>query len=106
MNSVVIFNPSQILLKATAYEEVSVGASATPLTATLAGNCFRAVIKLDGGGACRYRIDGGTPSATVGVPFFDGEQLELSQADALAFRAFRVDVTNPTMRVTYLAPVF
>jgi hypothetical protein len=106
VNSVVTFNPSQVLLKATAYEEISVGATPTPLDATKAARCYRAFIKLDGGGSCRYRIDGGTPSATVGIPFYDGEQVELSQADAQAFLAFRMDVTNPIMRVTYLASVF
>lgn len=105
MNSVVTFNSSQIVLKATDYEEVSVGASSTPLDATKAARCWRAVIKLDGGGSCRYLLTGGTPSAVVGTPFYDGEELELSQADAIAFRAFRMDVTNPTMRVTYMAPV-
>jgi hypothetical protein len=105
MNAVVTFPASQITLKARAYEEISLGAVVTALDAVKAGNCFRAVIKTDGGGTLRYRIDGGTPSATVGTIMYDGEQLELSQADAMAFLAFRVDVVNPILRVIYLAPL-
>lgn len=105
MNAVVPFRPEQIRLQVVAYEEISLGAVSTPLNATLAARCWRAVIKTDGGGTLRYRLDGGIPSATVGVPMYDGEQLELSHDDAVAFLAFRVDVTNPILRVIYYAPV-
>jgi hypothetical protein len=105
MNATVPFSPAQIRLQVTAYEEISLGAVSTPLDATKAGRCWRAVIKTDGGGTLRYRIDGGVPSQTVGTIFYDGEQLELSHDDAVAFLAFRVDAINPILRVNYYAPV-
>jgi hypothetical protein len=101
VNASVPFNPAQIRLVVRDYEEISVGAVATPLDATKAANCFRAVIKTDGGGSLRFRLDGGVPSGTVGTPMYDGEQLELSHDDAMAFLAFRLGATNPTMRVMY-----
>lgn len=106
MNSVVTFPASQITLVARDYEAIDLGAVSTGLNATKAGNCFRAVIKTDGGGMLRYRIDdnGVAPTASEGTVMYDGEQLELSQADALLFRAIRVGTTNPQLRVIYLAP--
>jgi hypothetical protein len=106
LNAVVTFPASQITLRATAYEEISVGATVTLLDATKAKQCFRASIKTDGGGNLRYTLDGTTPSGTVGTIFYDGEQLELSQADAIALKMFRAGAVNPVCRVTYVAPIF
>lgn len=104
MNSVITWPGAQTRFIARDYEEISVGASAVPLDATKAGNAFRAVIKTDGGGTLRYRIDGVAPTLTVGYPLYDGEQVELSHDDAMLFQAIRVGGTNAVMHVIYLRP--
>jgi hypothetical protein len=105
MNASVTYPAAQITLRARAYEDIDLGAVSTALNATKAGNCFRAVIKTDGGGNLRYLIDGSAPTSTVGTILYDGEQVELSHDDAELFRAIRVGAVNPQLRVVYLAPL-
>jgi len=104
MNAVVTYPASQTRLVAREFEQISVGAVATALTAAYAASCFRAAIKVENGGTCRYRIDGTAPTAAIGTLLFDGEQLELSHDDAMLFQAFRVGAVNPLLDVTYLRP--
>lgn len=104
MNSVITWPGAQTRFIARDYEDVTVGAVAVPLTAALAAQAFRAVLKVDGGATIRYRLDGVAPTASVGYIAYDGEQVELSHDDAMTFQAIRVGGTNATLRVIYYRP--
>lgn len=103
MNFVLAIDPTHVTLAGVNYEEIVLTGASTPLNATKAGACWYAVIRADGGGTARYRIDGqAAPTAAIGMPFLDGETLVLSRIEAQAFRAF-LSTGAITLRVTYLA---
>lgn len=102
MQIVLAVNRNQITPRSIDYEEVSVGAAAIGLTAAKVAACWWAMVKCEGA-SCRFRKDGVDPSATVGYPLFDGEQVEMTREEAALFKAFRVGGSNPTLRVDYLA---
>lgn len=88
------------------YEELAC-ASSTPLTATKLnpGGTFpdkvRGVAIVVTGQAVHFRIDGGTPTSTVGIPAAVGDVIKLWGEEALKkFRGIQ-DAASALLRVTY-----
>lgn len=101
MDAVLAYPRNTVTLEAYEYEEISLGAASTALNATKLAPAWHVVIKVDGGANARYRVDGGVPTAAIGVPLYDGEQVQLSKEEATAFRAIRMDAVNPVLRATF-----
>ena len=101
MDLVLAYPRNTVTLEAYDYEEISLGAVSTGLNVTKLAPAWHVVIKVDGGANARYRVDGGTPTAAIGSPIYDGEQVQLSKEEAIAFRAIRIGATNPSLRCIY-----
>ena len=80
------------------YAEVAVGTAVVSLA--VPGEAVFATIRF-GGGAVNYRVDGGDPSATLGLPALDGDQLPLWYQSLSQFRAVRSGGADGTLRVTF-----
>lgn len=85
-----------------AYEDLTVAGSAVGFTAatyTRNGTVARTARAYVEVAAIRFRVDGGTPSATVGEPVEVGGVIELNSPDQVSsFRAFRRDGVSATLR--------
>ena len=96
-----------IALESFAFEQITVGSSATGLTeATYApsGNpqARRALIQNIGGQTVRYRTDGAEPTSSSGHELADGDTLTLETThDIASFRAIREGSSNSALAVTY-----
>lgn len=84
-----------------AYEDLSVGSTATGLTAATYGTGDYAMILVEGG-PVRFRMDAGTPTASVGDTLEVGDRLELFGTDEVTRVKFiRRDTTSATLRCNY-----
>jgi len=88
---------------ATDYEEVTVSTAAVGLTpAKLAGSDYALMRVI--GGPLRLRLDGPAPTATMGVPVFDGENWVLVPREMnrlLAIRSGAPGAVDGTLCVVY-----
>ena len=80
------------------YVEVDVSTTAVGL-AVPEGAVF-ATIRF-GGGAMNYRVEGGDPSSTLGLPALDGDQLPIWFQTLSQFRAIRSGGADGLLRVTF-----
>lgn len=93
-------------LRQFAYEEVTVGATATGLTAatfqpSTGQGAVQAKITIEGANI-RYRCDGTAPTASVGESGKSGMQITLeSPGEIVDFQAIREKSTSATLRVAY-----
>lgn len=84
-----------------AYEDVTVGSTAVTLTAATYGAADYASMLVEGG-PIRFRLDSGTPTASVGDLLNVGDRLVLeSDSEIQGFKAIRVDGSSATLRVNY-----
>ncbi len=84
------------------FEVVTVGATATGLTATKV-NASGGVIVYFSAGPQWILLHGPDPTSSVGLEVFEGASIELAPAVALLLRAIRVGPTNGKMRAVYFA---
>lgn len=57
------------------------------------------------GGSIRYRVDGGEPTALVGIEAFDGDVVELSGHNEIKFfKAIRSGAVDATVSCDYSTP--
>ena len=83
------------------YEDITVAATSKALTAATYSNGDYARIKVEGG-AVRFRLDGGAPTASVGEALEIGAVLELFGTREISQARFiRRDATSATLRVHY-----
>lgn len=84
------------------YEEVIVAGAVKNLDATKAAECQAAVLQASGG-AARYRLDTGAPTAAYGLLLTgNSDVLTLTQAEATGLRVIAEQASAPcTLRVTY-----
>lgn len=83
------------------YEEVDVGASAIGLTSSKVSSCHAASIRFTGDGV-NFRVDGqADPTASVGIPVYDGDTQVFSRLEANQLKMIRIGSTNGKARVTY-----
>ena len=83
------------------FETVTVATTSIGLTTTLNDNVgFRAVISCETA-QCRYRYDGGAPTATVGHLLNIGDLIIFEgRANVANFRAIRTGGTSAVLQVT------
>jgi hypothetical protein len=84
------------------YEEVDVGGTAVGLTASKVNGCQAARIRFTDG-AVSFRVDGqADPTASVGIPVYDGDTQDFSRLEAKQLKMIRIDgAANGKARVTY-----
>lgn len=82
------------------YEELTIDSNVTVLTAAKVRVSDAVWVRFDDG-PMRFRIDGGDPSATVGWPLNDGDQIQLSSHEMRLFKAIRTGATNGKARAIY-----
>lgn len=81
-----------------AYEDLTVAGTALGFTAATYLNADKAFVLCETA-AVRFRLDNGTPTATVGDTLEVGERLTLDSAAQIAgFKAIRRDGTSATLR--------
>lgn len=51
-------------------------------------------------GPIRYRVDGGVPTAAVGIPAFDGDRFPLGPYELKNFQAIRTGTVSGTCNIT------
>lgn len=84
-----------------AYEDLTVAATAVGFTAATYAEANYATVYVEGG-PVRFRLDSGTPTASVGDTLEVGDRLTLESRDELTrFKAIRRDSTSATLRVHY-----
>lgn len=83
-----------------AYEEITVNAGIAQPTEARVNGSDLGIMQFDGG-QTSYRVDGGTPTKTVGVLTQDGREESFTQVELTQFRATRVTTLNATLRITY-----
>ena len=83
------------------FESLTVSTKVLPLTRVVLGDRDQAFITIESQ-AVRYRVDGGDPTATVGIVLNAGDILELSgRNEVTQFRVIRRDGADATLRATY-----
>ena len=80
------------------YAEITVSTDVVSLSVP-AGAVF-ATIQF-GNGNVNYRVDGGDPSDTLGLPALDGDQMPLWFQSLSQFRAIRSGGADGLLRVTF-----
>jgi len=80
------------------YVEVTVSTDVVSLSVP-AETCF-AVLRFEDG-PVRYRVDGGAPSTTVGLPGEHGDQLPLWYQSVAQFRVIRSGGADGVVRATF-----
>lgn len=80
----------------TGFEVLTVGAAAVAPASTSADAAW---IQVENG-PIRYRIDGGIPTAAVGIPAFDGDSFGLGSYELKNFQAIRQGTVNGTCNIT------
>ena len=84
-----------------AYEDLTVGSTAVGFTAATYAGADYASIYVEGG-PVRFRLDAGTPTASVGDTLEQGDRLTLdSEEEVKRFRAIRRDGVSATLRVNF-----
>ena len=84
-----------------AYEDLTVAATALGFTAATYGNANYASILVESA-PIRFRLDGGTPTASVGDTLEAKDRLVLEGREELVgFRAIRRDSTSATLRANF-----
>ena len=84
-----------------AYEDLTVAATAVGFTAATYGGASYASVLVQGG-PIRFRLDGGTPTASVGDTLEINDRIELQGIEEVVrFRAIRRDGTSATLRVNF-----
>lgn len=80
------------------YVEVAVGTTVVSLSVPV-GAVF-ATIQF-GAGAVNYRVDGGDPSSTLGLPALEGDHLPIWFQSLSQFRVIRSGGADGLLRVTF-----
>ena len=84
-----------------AYEDLTVGATAVGFTSATYGAADYASVYVESG-PIRFRLDGGTPTASVGDTLEQGDRIVLeSQEEVSRFRAIRRDSISATLRTNF-----
>ena len=84
-----------------AYEDLTVAATSVGFTAATYLNANYATVHVEGG-PVRFRLDGGTPTATVGDTLEIGDDLILDSAHQVAdVRFIRRDGASATLRANF-----
>ena len=82
------------------YEEVTVATAAIGLDATKVANVFATVVKFEAG-PVRIRVDGTDPTATVGIPMYDGDYHVLNRQESKLLKMIRTGADSGKAYVTY-----
>ena len=101
LQSVIMPLTPNSIVQAIDYEAVTIGAVATGLTPSKVALAWRVVIRLDDGSEIRFRTDGPAPTASVGFPAFQLDQIELEHQEAVNFLAIRTSAPDMTAHVIY-----
>jgi len=80
----------------TGFEALTVGAAAIGPVNTSADAAWVQVEN----GPIRYRVDGGTPTPTAGIPAFDGDTFGLGSYELANFKAIRQGTVSATCNIT------
>ena len=84
-----------------AYEDLTVGATAVGFTAATYAGADYATVFVENG-PIRFRLDAGTPTASVGDTLEQGDRIVLeSEEEVRRFRAIRRDGVSATLRVSF-----
>ena len=84
-----------------AYEDLTVGSTAVGFTAATYGGADYATVYVESA-PIRFRLDAGTPTASVGDTLEQGDRLVLeSEEEVRRFRAIRRDGISATLRVNF-----
>lgn len=84
-----------------AYEELTVGAVAVGFAnIPSVGQLVRSEARV-ASGPINYRKDGVAPTATFGIPSFDGDVFQLDRYEVIRFQAVRQGSTNGIIRATH-----
>ena len=84
-----------------AYEDLTVGSTAVTFTSATYSGADYASLSVEGG-PIRFRLDGGTPTASVGERLEVGDRLVLTnRSEVKGFKAIRVDGASATLRVHF-----
>ncbi len=84
-----------------AYEDLTVGSTAVTFTAATYSGADWVMFSVENG-PIRFRLDGGTPTTSVGDLARVGDRITLESREELkGFKAIRVDGTSATLRVHY-----
>lgn len=78
------------------FEQLSVGAVAVAPANTQAEAAWVYVEN----GPIRYRVDGGVPTAAVGIPAYEGDRFALGQYELKNFQAIRTGTVSGTCNIT------
>ena len=82
-------------------ETLTIGAAVVSLDSTKLATSHGVTVDLERGPVRYTRHTGGTPTATVGIPLYDGGRLALNQSEASNARFIRQGTVNGTGYVTY-----
>lgn len=82
------------------YEEVDVGNVVIGLSSSKLIGCQAVEIRFTGGDL-NFRVDGGAPTASVGIPAYDGDTQKMSAKEAVNLKMIRTGVTNGKARTTF-----
>ena len=85
-----------------AYEDLTVGSTAVGFTAATYGNDGDYASVYVESGPIRFRVDAGTPTASVGDTLEQGDRIILtSRQEVVGFRAIRRDGVSATLRCSF-----